>query len=225
MNVFIKCKKRNLSSLTSRYFILLYCSKNSPSSNLKISALNSRSAYIKHKNISRRHWRSVHVILRSKKVNWPILKLFSLIEVVSYPLKSEGRVVIVVNVVRTLAKIANPSCSTISEPNKWIYISSTIFTSDYWIWSKWNRRHRLIILKGLIFLNLRSMGLQNNWHSKLLEFHIPSLVSLSKESWMVRNAYFLVVTHKQLSCELKSSNETESVSGFAWFTCYGCSST
>lgn len=147
MHILIKSQKRYLSSFSSWNLIFLDSSWNSSSCNLQIPAIYCCSRYIEDEYESWGHWRSVHIVLWGQKVYWSILEFFPLVNIVPHSLQSKRGVIIVVNIVWALAKVANPSCSTICESNKWIDIGSAIFASDYWILTKWNRRYWLIILK------------------------------------------------------------------------------
>jgi len=146
MNIFIKCNKSYLSPLSSRNFIFLNCPMYCSSNNLEITAFNCGSGNVKYKNICRSHRWSIHIVLRCKKFNRSVLKLFSLIKIISDSLKTQRRIIVVINIVWGMAEVTNPSGSTICKSNKRIYICSAVFTSYNRILPKWNSGHWLIIL-------------------------------------------------------------------------------
>ena len=162
MNIIIVSQKRDLSSITSWNSILFNCSLNRSTHNSKVSTINCWLWNVKDEHIRRSHWRSAHVILCCKEINWTILKLFSRFKIVSNSLNTQRRVIVWVYSVLSMTKVTNPKLTSANESYKWIYIGSTVLASDYWIWAKGNRGHWLVILKE-INNDLRSMGRQNNW--------------------------------------------------------------
>lgn len=180
MNIIIISQKRDLSSITSRNSIFFNRSLDCSTHDCKVSTINCWLWNVKDEDIRRCHWRSAHVILSCKEINWTILQLFSRIKIVSNSLNTQRRVIVWVYSVLSMTKVADPELASTNESYEGVYIGSTVLASNYWIWAKGNRGHRLVILKE-INNDLRSMGRQNNWLILRLEFHILFKVSLYKE--------------------------------------------
>ena len=156
MNTRIISNEGNSCSLSSWKLLIFNNSLYSLNCNCKISWLYCWLRHIKNKDVSGRHRRSIHILIRSNKVNWSTVEFWSIIMILPFSSCGQRWIVILLSLIDISTKIANPFLSSINKPYEWIKICSTFFASHNWFTAIWNRRNFFSSWQITIWLNYNS---------------------------------------------------------------------
>ena len=123
------------------FMVLTYPVTLNTYTNVKIARVYGRFGHVHYEDKGGRHRRSVHIFVGSHEIDWSLLQLHAVFDVLSHTHAVQGRVEVAVSLVQFAAEIANPLLSTLDEPDERVHVGAAVLATNYWltpVWYRWD---------------------------------------------------------------------------------------
>lgn len=143
VHALIICEETYPGSVTTRQGSLTNDALNCVSCLLNVARVDRWLRDVKQKNVGRRHRWSIHVLHACLNVDSAIKKLGAFLNVLSDSVRISWRVVMLIDGVNVLAKVADPLCPAFDELHERVDVCAAVFTADDWLIIEAGCRDRL----------------------------------------------------------------------------------
>ena len=143
VHALIICEETYPSSVTSRQGSLTYDALDCVSCLLNVARVDRWLRDVEQKDVGRRHRWPIHVLHACLNVDSAIKKLRALLNVISDSVRISWRVIMLIDEVDVLAKVADPLCPAFDELNERVDVCAAVFAANDWLIIETGCRDRL----------------------------------------------------------------------------------